>query len=188
MERTVRKPRNIAMTLASVLLCLVLISSYLAAGMLAKYTSGDGGAQIARVAKFAFSVSDTDASHQIIDLSSIQKPGDSKTYDFSVSSGSEVAVSYDITLALSGNMPLTCTVTKNESGGSSTNVLSAVMPGDGNGTSQTKHDAGVFPAASTTSDSYVLTVDWPSTENDIAFASAGSAAEVKLIVTGVQVD
>ena len=175
------------MTLASVLLCLVLMSSCLVAGMLAKHVSGDSEADSSRVAKFAFSVSDKDTS-QIIDLSGIQKPGDLKTYNFSVSSGSEVSVSYDITLAINGNMPLTCTVTKAGSGGSSTSVLSAVMPGDGNGTSETKHEAGSFPPSSSASDDYSLTVEWPSTENDIAFASAGSAAEVKLIVTGWQVD
>lgn len=176
------------MTLASVLLCLVMMSSCLVAGMLAKYTTSDSGSETARVAKFAFSVSDTDASHQIIDLSEIQKPGDSKTYDFSVSSKSEVAVSYDITLMLNGNMPLTCTVTKNESGGSSTNVLSATMPDSGDGTSQTKTGAGTLPSSWTGSDSFTLTVVWPSSKNNIAYASAGSAAEVKLIVTGKQVD
>ena len=56
MERTVRKPRNMAMTLASVLLCLVLGSSYLVAGKLAKDTTGDSQDDSSRVAKFAFCV------------------------------------------------------------------------------------------------------------------------------------
>ena len=43
---------NIIMTLATILLCLTLISSYLTAGMYARYVSSDSSSDSARVATF----------------------------------------------------------------------------------------------------------------------------------------
>ena len=124
------------MTLASVLLCLVLGSSYLVAGMLAKYTSGDSEDDSSRVAKFSFFVSDVGDSH-IVDLRGIEKPGDELTYSFSVNSNSEVSVSYDITLMVNGSMPLTATV-------NTATPLSVSVPGNDTGAEATRESAGTF--------------------------------------------
>ena len=180
MERTVRKPRNMAMTLASVLLCLVLGSSYLVAGMLAKYTSGDSEDDSSRVAKFSFFVSDVGDSH-IVDLRGIEKPGDELTYSFSVNSNSEVSVSYDITLMVNGSMPLTATV-------NTATPLSVSVPGNDTGAEATRESAGTFTTNPGGGNDYTLTVNWPADQNDLEFASGGSAAEVRLVVTGMQID
>ncbi len=173
------------MRMAAILLCLVLGSSYLVAGMFAKYTTSDSGANSARTAKFNFYVKDGTDSH-IVDLSGINKPGDSKTYSFSVNSASEVSVTYDITLEVNGSMPLTASV--NKAATPSVTVLSVTVPGDDDGDSVTKSGAGTFTPNAASADSYELTVNWPSDQNDLAYASAGSAAVVRLIVTGKQVD
>ena len=112
------------MTLASVLLCLVLGSSYLVAGMFAKYATQDSDADSSRVAKFVFNVSDVGAS-RIIDLRGIEKPGDSEVYSFSVNSASEVSVKYNLAVTLNGSMPLTATINDGQA-----DVLSVTMPGD----------------------------------------------------------
>ncbi len=177
------------MRMAMILLCLVLATTYLVTGMLARYATSDKDADSARVAAFVFNVADGEGSH-IIDLKGIQKPGDSLTYRFSVrnnsgSLASEVAETYDLTLLLNGSMPLTCTVKKDD-----TRVLSLTMPDSppADGVTATKSAAGTFSASTPASDNYTLTVEWPAALNNIEFASAASAAEVKLIVTGMQID
>ena len=114
MERAVRKPKNAAMTLAMILLCLVLVSSYLTAGMLARYTTTDMGGDVARVAKFVFNVKN-EQSTKIVDVSSITSPDSSAvTYHFSVNGKSEVSVKYMLKMSLNGSMPLIATLSKED--------------------------------------------------------------------------
>ena len=83
---------NVAMRLAFVLLCLVILSVYMMAGLLAKYkTSGSGGDE-ARVAKFEVNVTGSAADTQI----TCTPLTDTGSYTVTVENLSEVAVAYSI--------------------------------------------------------------------------------------------
>ena len=55
MTRSNNKKLNVAMCVAFVMLCLTLVTTYMTAGLLAKYTTGDNASDSARVAKFIVS-------------------------------------------------------------------------------------------------------------------------------------
>ncbi len=179
MEKAVRKPSNPAMRIALILLCLVLASSYLVAGMLAKYTTSDSDGDTARVAKFIFRLSDTGTSH-FIDLSDIKQPGDSKEYEFTVSSaGSEITEQYRAIMQLNGSMPLVCTLEV----GSDTATIDRLAASDVD-LPQEKELTGVLNSDK----EFKLTVEWPADKNDLKYASGSAVGELILTVTGIQVD
>ena len=85
---------NGAMRLAFVMLCLLMVSVYMMAGLLAKYrTSGDGG-DGARVAKFDVRVTGTATDMDI----ECKEVADTGTYQITVENKSEVAVRYTVTV------------------------------------------------------------------------------------------
>lgn len=173
------------MMLASVLLCLVLGSSYLVAGMFAKYATSDGNADASRVAKFNFYVKDGTDSH-IVDLNSITKPGDSESYSFSVHSASEVSVDYILKLSLNGSMPLTATLKENGTDDGSISLLTDHDPTEG--IILTDDTGNTFVPNIQAGVPYTLTVVWPTDENNPKYASGSAVASLVLTVTGVQVD
>ncbi len=90
---------------------VVILGLSLASVTMAKYVSGASGGDSAAVAVFAPALS----TESDIDLSSIEKPGDSKTVRFTVQNTtgetvSEVAMRYRITLRTTGNLPLVFTL------------------------------------------------------------------------------
>ena len=174
---------------AAVLLCLTLASSYLMGNIYAKFATQAAGEDSARVAAFVFEVKDASASkEQFIDLSGIQKPGDNKVYTFVVTNQdsqqkvSEIAESYEIQLKINGSMPLRATIQrKNESTSCMeiTNINS--------GAKEQKLLTGTFQAAAAQTDQYTLTVEWPSDQNNLEYASGSAQGSLVLTVSGQQV-
>lgn len=91
---------------ALVLLAAVLSSAMILSGLLAKFAVVDSTNDSARAAKLSLT-----ANLYQLDLSAIKKPGDSVSVPITVSSGSEVSMSYKLGLRLDGSMPLVCTLT-----------------------------------------------------------------------------
>ena len=100
---------NIVMTAAGVLLCMTLISSYLSAGMYARYVSSDTAVDSARVA--AFRITETGALSTSFAATLI--PGVPCEVPVQVKNDSEVAVAYSIAIKNeTKNLPLTFTFKK----------------------------------------------------------------------------
>ena len=106
-----RKPSkvNIPMCIACVLLCLTLFSIHLTAGLYARYTASSESTDTARVAKF-----DVKVLGEILSpaLTGEEEPLDwivdstgNGEYQITVTSASEVAVSYDIFVELEDALP-----------------------------------------------------------------------------------
>lgn len=104
-----RKNGNPMLTVAAVLLCLVLISCHFMAGLYARYISRSIADAAARVASF---VIETDLDH--VALGSTEPPNlqlggtdeiQSVLLPFYVSSGSEVAVGYSVTVDFKTALP-----------------------------------------------------------------------------------
>lgn len=169
---------SILLRTAAVLLMLVLISTSIVSGRYARYTTASSSYDGARTAAYIFEMNDT--SGQYIDISDIQKPGDSKTYTFTLTNKknqqiSEVNEKYQLTLELIGNLPLTCELSGNE-------TLSAT------GVSEKISGAEyTFEASAEHTHTYTLTVSWPDTENDLKYANAG-LAQLVLYAKAEQVD
>lgn len=85
---------NIIMTLATILLCLTLISSYLTAGMYARYVSSDSSSDSARVATFRV----TETGNLTRSFAAELIPGETYIIPINVANESEVAISYTITI------------------------------------------------------------------------------------------
>ena len=84
---------------AMILLCLVLASSCLMGGLLAKYSTLGSGSDEARVAKFEVFVNGVQKKD--IQCTSTQKSDG--IYTISVSNASEVSVSYTLSVSMSGD-------------------------------------------------------------------------------------
>lgn len=168
------------------LLVLTLFGAYRFTELSAKYVVQDNGADAARVAAFSFDLANGNNS-AIIDLSNIQKPGDSEVYRFDIVDSSEVGMRYWIGLSLDGSMPLECAVTRNRSAVVSTTLaqLRAAVP-DNLPLTATSAPATFTPNASG-AHSYTLTVTWPAAENNLEYAN-DSVAELTLQILAEQVD
>lgn len=94
-----RKPHVIVLRLAAVLLVLVMLSTSMVAGRYARYTSTATASDSARVAKYEITVSSD--PNESIALSE----GTPASYRFSVTSGSEVTVEYDLVIILPQALP-----------------------------------------------------------------------------------
>lgn len=85
------------------IVCLVMVSTSMSSGLYAKYVTFDSASDSARVAKFNVTISDITAhgSNKLVTfIDSDVSAGTS--YSFSISSNSEVAVSYKIVVSFSG--------------------------------------------------------------------------------------
>jgi len=94
---------------AAVLFCLVMVTTYLTAGLYARYTASSESADTARVAKF-----DVKALGKILSpaLTGEEEPLEwivdstgNGEYRITVTSASEVAVRYDVTVVLEEELP-----------------------------------------------------------------------------------
>ena len=175
-----RKPHIFVLRAAAVLLVLVLLTTSVVSERYARYVSTASGGDRARIAAYVFDVNDTEG--HIIDLTEIRKPGDNKSFQFTVDNYrndvvSEVAEKYVLTIELQSSLPLTCTLT----GGNETIMLTGVG-GTGSATNS-------FEAAVQSDEAYTLRVDWDKNENgtDIEYSRAGIAVVV-LTVNAQQVD
>lgn len=114
------------MRLASVLFMLVLVSTCMLAGLLAKYTVTSSSQDEARVAAFSVSAANVLAdSNSEMDLGAIKPLA---VYALDIGNQSEVAVSYDIVLNLSENLPegIDVHIADNKDGSSLVNVTAEV--------------------------------------------------------------
>ena len=141
------------------LLFLLLFSMQLGVSLQASYASSENSSDQARVAVFASDKKMT------FDLSSLTKPGDSKTFTVTVANYDgnkvcEVMQRYTLTATTQGNLPLTITVDK---------ALT-----------------GTFAAGEKQSITYNITVTWPENENN--YLLADEVDVVVLIVEAAQVD
>lgn len=175
-----RKPHVTALRTAAVLLVLVLLSISVVSGRYARYVSSDMSKDTARIAAYVFDVKDTIGHY--LDLTEIQKPGDSVTYQFTVTnhngSTSEVAEEYVLTMELRGSLPLVCGLSGGDTivlDGMNTDVISST----GN--------IHTFQASVASEVQYVLTVSWPEEENDVRYSRAGFS-ELVLTIAAQQVD
>lgn len=100
-----KRNRSIAMVFAWVLLILVLATSFLVDGTLARFTTGDRVKESARVAKFSIKGS---GFSETINLSVTMNPGDmTEEKTFLISNNSEVSVLYTVTIRnTTNNLPL----------------------------------------------------------------------------------
>ena len=87
---------NPAMRLAFVMLCLVILSVYMMAGLLAKYKTSGSGEDEARVAAFDVKVTGNVTDANIV----CTQETDTGGYTVRVENDSEVAVSYTISVAI----------------------------------------------------------------------------------------
>lgn len=187
MHRTTTGKKNIMLRLAMVLLMMVMLTSWMTSGLLARYTAQFSGSDKARVADFVFDVSDT--GNVSVDLSGIQKPGDQVSCTFTVTNSdaqgtSEVKENYQMELELRGSLPLVCQLTENnQSLVKVTGNAITEAPGVASGESS----VCTFNAAVQATKTYTLTVTWPEAENDLKFSRAG-LAELVLTIAAEQVD
>ena len=192
MEQTKKYQKNWMLRAAAVLLCMVLISTWMLSGLMARYASGGSGNDSARTAAFVFHLQDGEET-RYIDLSGITRPGDSKSYTFIVSNAdadivSEVAESYHIEIQMNGSLPLIATVKKQADNNS---LIELSMPVQGTTVEKPiiqNAKGGTFEAARNQEATYILTVTWPEGQNDVKYANGSGVAEVILTVTAEQAD
>lgn len=174
------KNKSRTMRHASAVLVVILAAALLAVGLMAAFTSEGTVTDQARVAAFVFNVKDgTDVAY--LDLTEdIKNPGDTVTYTFEVTNKdgetiAEVLQDYTVELELTGSMPLTCVL---EKGTGNDAVKVGTM--DATAGVVTMNAGGSLEAAVETTETYVLTVTWPETENDVKYANGSGVAELEL--------
>ena len=185
MQRSTGRKKNTMLRAAGVLFALVLITTWMTTGLLARYVTTASGTDDARVAAFVFHVKDKEKTIQLT-LDGLTVPGAEKAYTFEVTNTrngktSEVAQEYSIAMTLNGSLPLSCEL-KRESDSSTQTIdaLTASLP------ATTTPIIGTFAAAVESTHTYTLTVTWPDTESDPQYAYG--VAVVELTFTSEQID
>lgn len=169
---------------AALLVCLVLITTYMLSGAYSKFFSGASGGDGARVARF----SPKFTSDKIITVNN-QIPGYNDKISFTVQNTSddkvsEVAMKYKIVLKTTGNIPLKfILLDKSEN--------TTFETWDCNGTSGEQkyyytNDTLVFGVGTKASIDYKLKIEWPSDRNNAQFS--GMTDAVYLSVEFEQID
>ena len=148
------------------LLFLVIISFYLMTSLYAKYTAGASPSALARTA--AFSVTGTSYGDNIT-VESISPPY-SSDYLFSITSESEVAVKYDVTVSFAETIPSWITL-----------LLDGVA-GTQSGNTATFLNVGTFEAGTHTDDHTLTFRADPSASSVTTFSS------INVRVDAVQID
>lgn len=158
--------------IAALLVCLVLITTYLLSGAYSKFYTSASGEDSARVAHFSPSFN----SNKII--VSDQLPGYSAEIPFTVQNTSdenpsEVAMKYKIVLKTTGNIPLKFTLLDN-SGNTTFETW------DWNGTSGERSyeytsDSLVFGVGTKETVQYNLKIEWPEAQNNARFSGMTDA-------------
>ncbi|MBQ8566684.1 MAG: hypothetical protein IJ445_03770 [Clostridia bacterium] len=165
------------------LFCLVIVTTHLSSGILARYTTEKGGDDSANVARFVFDTQGVSAAE--LDISSIKKPGDNIEYTFKVCNKDgvnvcEIAQEYTVNVTVYGNMPFVCTLTD----GSNIASLDNTPPILTYSASLT----GELAAGVEEEDTFTLRVEWPSDENGAQYANGMAIGKVTITVTSVQKD
>ena len=94
-----KKKIPVSLSVASVLLCLVLLSAHFTSGMYARYVTRASGGDASRIADFAVSAED---NKEAVTITAGQNSEDQQRYVVTVKNGSEVAVSFEAKLVFPG--------------------------------------------------------------------------------------
>lgn len=171
--------------IAALIVCLVLITTYMLSGAYSKFFSGASGSDSARVAHFSPKFTSTD----VFDVKNAE-PGYLDEIYFTVQNYSgeempEVAMRYKILLKTTGNMPLTFTLLDKDENQLNSDTW------DCNGISGEKSyeytsDSLVFGVGIKETAQYKLKIEWPSGRNNAKFS--GMTDAVYLAVEFEQID
>lgn len=162
MMQQTEKNRSLVLRIAAVLLCLILISLWMLGDMYARYTTDKDGSDGARVAAFAV----TETGEATKEITADVKPGDTETYDVTVTNQSETAIHYEIAVENKyNNLPLECQML------------------DSNDNEITQGD---IAAGDSSKHTYKLRITWPKNQNDASYAGKTDQLVVKL--SAVQTD
>ena len=157
--------------IAALLVCLVLITTYMLSGAYSKFFSGASGGDGARVARF----SPKFTSDKTITVNN-QIPGYNDKISFTVQNTSddkvsEVAMKYKIVLKTTGNIPLTFTLLDGE-----VHTLQAWNCDGTSGECVYEYDPSrVFGVGTNEKDNYSLKIEWENTKNDARFSGMTDA-------------
>ena len=167
---------------AALLVCLVLITTYMLSGAYSKFFSGASGGDGARVARF----SPDFTSAKVLDFE--KTPGYTAEIDFSVQNYTdeklpEVAIKYKIILKTTGNIPLKFTVCKSDGSQSKEFDCYGIS---GEQIYEYTNSSLVFGVGTQEKDEYKLKIEWPSNINDAQFS--GMTDAVYLSVEFEQID
>ena len=162
---------------AAVLLLLALGSSMLATAPLAKYVTSASSSDSARVAKFSVSAASTGDSATSREYT-LNSTTTTATYDFTVTSDSEVATTYDVKVTVPSALDgVTPTLTKNSE--DATSARSAAW--DATTKTYTFTAVGTMAAGTSNTDTLHLTF----TKADTATAATYENIKVEAVVTQV---
>lgn len=158
-----RKDRKKSFLLLIVLL-LLMVTSYMFVTY-SRYTSEQTNSDVAHVAQFIIT---EDMSENINVKLENMKPGDVKTYNFTVSNAkdtkvTDVGIGYEIILESSNNLPLTIYLYQNEN--TDTNLFSETAES----TVQQKilkTQIQNFAPGEARTDNYILKIEWQNTEEN----------------------
>ena len=158
--------------IAALLVCLVLITTYLLSGAYSKFYTSASGGDSARVAHFSPDFTST----KVIDFENAT-PGYTDEIDFTVQNYSgeeipEVAMKYKIVLKTTGNIPLKFTLLNGEG--------NQLETWNCNGTSGEQiygytNDSLVFSVERKETRNYKLKIEWPSDRNNAQFSGMTDA-------------
>lgn len=98
-SRKVQNPISLVVRTAMVLLCLVMVSTCLMGGLLAKYSATGQGDDEARVAKFDVYAEGVETEN----ISCTAEKNSNGVYTVTVNNASEVAVRYTLAVSMSGD-------------------------------------------------------------------------------------
>ena len=160
------------------LICLCGITGYFVPELSARYKSADSEIDQARVAIFGHN----ESIHLPTDWTSTLVPGNTRKFTLTVSNQtedgavSEVAQTYELEVVTAGNLPLTYTLTREE-----TTIGTYVE--NSTEKSHTFSDAAMtFDAGAAKTDTYQLTASWPETENDASLAGVPDFIQINIHV------
>lgn len=174
---------------AALLVCLVLITTYMLSGAYSKFFSGASGGDSARVARFSpkFTSTGIIIENQLPGFPDI--PNNSYEIPFEVKNTSddkvsEVAMKYKIVLKTTGNIPLKFTLL---SGDETTTLKSWECDGtSGEQIYEYENISLVFGVETIKTENYKLKIEWPSDKKNAQFS--GMTDAVYLSVEFLQID
>lgn len=160
---------------AALYLCYLLVAVLAFTGAsVAGYKTESSGDDSARVARFNIEAAQADSQSTVFKLNSTTKSG---SYSFTVTNGSETAVSYDVVVTVPGGMPGGVTVSLTNAAGDVSRET-----GETGNTEYTFPNAGKFEAASQAEQTLTLTFAAGSG------ASSGSVSGISVDVVATQID
>ena len=163
--------------IAALLVCLVLITTYLLSGAYSKFYTSASGGDSARVAHFSPKFTSTKVLH-------FEKtPGYTTEIDFTVQNYSgeeipEVAMKYKIVLKTTGNIPLTFTLKNSEGTALQTRNCDGKS---GEQIYEYTSDSLVFGVGTKETVQYKFKIEWPEAQNNAQFSGMTDAVYLEAV-------